>query len=388
MHWQTRIGVALLTTVSVGALAAPAQAASTGTAKVSGTTVLFTAASSATNKLVVKQTGRTVILDDRVAIKAGAGCKAVKGDKTKVKCTTKKYPKLIKVSLGHKNDIFRYTSTGATPVPASVSGGTGNDTITGSNARDVLNGDSGTDTISGGNGNDTLVGGKGNDRLSGGAGDDALTDDSGGDTLRGDAGNDRLSAGIGNDRLYGGAGNDSLTGGVEMDVMYGEAGNDRFSGMSGSDSIYAGPGTDTVSYSYVPAVASLRVELFDNRASVIYPYGAPDDNDYLSEVENLIGSAGDDHLFGDDGPNVIDGGAGADYLVGRDGDDTIFGGIGADDLVGDAGDDWLWTEPAGSNSGSESAYGYGNRTTSPGDTCYVPPVGVHEVIECETIPAA
>jgi hypothetical protein len=48
----------------------------------------------------------TITIDDRVAVKAGAGCKAVKGDKTKVTRTPKKRPTMVKAALGDKNDTF------------------------------------------------------------------------------------------------------------------------------------------------------------------------------------------------------------------------------------------------------------------------------------------
>jgi hypothetical protein len=38
--------------------------------------------------VVITRSGNTITIDDRVAISAGKGCKKVKGDKTKVICTT------------------------------------------------------------------------------------------------------------------------------------------------------------------------------------------------------------------------------------------------------------------------------------------------------------
>ena len=85
------LGTTAAAVASTALFAAPAQAASTGVAQVSGSaTVLFQAASGKTNGLIITISGRTVTLDDKVAIKASKGCKAVKKDKTKVKCTTSK----------------------------------------------------------------------------------------------------------------------------------------------------------------------------------------------------------------------------------------------------------------------------------------------------------
>ncbi|WP_439577096.1 M10 family metallopeptidase C-terminal domain-containing protein [Elioraea sp.] len=72
--------------------------------------------------------------------------------------------------------------------------------------------------------------------------------------------------------------------------------------------------------------------------------------DTLANIENLIGSAFDDVLIGNDGPNtlwggagndLLDGGAGRDVLYGGDGNDTLLGGAGNDVLVGGTGVDVL-----------------------------------------------
>ncbi|MEU4214236.1 hypothetical protein [Actinoplanes sp. NPDC026623] len=84
-QWLSRVGLALLTTVSAGALTAPAEAATTGVASVVETVkVQYQAASGKQNKVVATRSGNTITIDDVVAIKAGKGCKAVKGDKTSI----------------------------------------------------------------------------------------------------------------------------------------------------------------------------------------------------------------------------------------------------------------------------------------------------------------
>src|SRR5690349_6239628 len=61
--WLSTAGLALLTsTAAVGVLAAPAQAATTGVASVSGTKVVFTAGSNKTNRIVITRSGRTVTI--------------------------------------------------------------------------------------------------------------------------------------------------------------------------------------------------------------------------------------------------------------------------------------------------------------------------------------
>ena len=63
-----------------------------------------------------------------------------------------------------------------------------------------------------------------------------------------------------------------------------------------------------------------------------------------------LGTAGDDTITGDDGPDCIEGlggndtlngAGGGDYLEGDNGDDKLYGGAGDDTLQGDAGSDYL-----------------------------------------------
>lgn len=60
---------------------------------------------------------------------------------------------------------------------------------------------------------------------------------------------------------------------------------------------------------------------------------------YGSEIENAVGTLGDDLLVGNVLANLIQGGKGADRLVGGSGDDTLAGGAGVDRLFGNAGRD-------------------------------------------------
>jgi Ca2+-binding RTX toxin-like protein len=79
----------------------------------------------------------------------------------------------------------------------------------------------GNDVLAGARGliDGSISGGTGNDSMSSGLADDTLGGDSGNDTLRGNAGDDRLSGGTGTDRLRGGTGDDLLTGGAGVDVF-------------------------------------------------------------------------------------------------------------------------------------------------------------------------
>lgn len=91
------------------------------------------------------------------------------------------------------------------PVPTTLSGGDGDDTIIGGALADAISGGPGDDRLYGEGGNDNLVGGGGRDQLVGGDGDDQLNGGPGADRLYGNAGNDSLNGGsIGRDYLFGG----------------------------------------------------------------------------------------------------------------------------------------------------------------------------------------
>jgi Ca2+-binding RTX toxin-like protein len=168
---------------------------------------------------------------------------------------------------------------GITDVTTSLNGGPGKDSISGS--------DGGADSIDGAGDEDTI---------SGRGGDDTLLDGIA------DAAPNHLFGGAGDDVLRGGTGADQLDGGDGFDlVTYNDRGTDAASGVSVMLSGAAATGA-----------------------------GAPGENDSLTAIENLQGSAKNDTLVGDDGANTIQG---------LDGDDAISGGLGVDALFGNAGND-------------------------------------------------
>jgi ELWxxDGT repeat protein len=208
----------------------------------------------------------------------------------------------------------------------------GDDLIEGRGGTDRLQGEAGDDTLDGGDGFDqvgywesddgvaaslvTNTGGSGatgNDvflsieGLQGGAHHDTLTGDGGDNWLWGQAGNDTLDAGGGDDTVWGGVGDDTMDGGVGRDQLH-------FSYAGG-----AGGGV----------VADLGTG---------FSYSA-DGNDQFSNFEDVVGSEGNDTLYGDIGGNLLDGAGGDDELYGNYGDDTLIGGAGEDTLIGGVGVD-------------------------------------------------
>ncbi|MEU8238335.1 calcium-binding protein [Actinoplanes missouriensis] len=212
-RWLSRLGVIVVTAVGAGVLSAPgAQAASTGVAQVvwddDVQVVQYKAATGKANRVVVRSAAHGVTVDDTHRVKAGKGCKAIKGDRTKVYCGVGEWTQKVRIHTYDRND----TITNKTRLRLVAYAGSGNDTVTGGSSGDFLYGQSGRDTIHGRGGADYVVGGSGNDKVYGDTGDDRLFGDTGNDRLYGGAGRDALMGDQGRDKLYGGAGDDILAG--------------------------------------------------------------------------------------------------------------------------------------------------------------------------------
>ncbi|MFD1365659.1 calcium-binding protein [Actinoplanes sichuanensis] len=365
---------ALAVVASPFLFSSPASAAGAGSAKVVGTNkVQFTASAGSTNSLTITISGRTVTLDDRVAIKAGRGCKAVKGDRTKVRCITAKATTRLSASLGDRNDTLR----NKTSVYLYATGGSGADTLIGGSGRDDFYGGTGGDRLYGNNasdhlfgesGADRIVGGEGPDKLWAGSGDDRIWGGPGWDFIVGEGGDDIVAAGDDADYVYGSAGHDTLYGGAGEDIIGGNDGNDVIWGETGADKIEGGDGHDTIH-----AGSGERVTY--NGAVV---------------GDIAVGGLGDDHIFGEDDRDFIVGEQGGDELFGGAGDDYVTGGDGSDLVRGGEGDDLVAGGRIHVQAGLiEDRNGYdlvdGGTNTAVGDYCYVTVWSGDE--GCEVLPA-
>lgn len=157
----------------------------------------------------------------------------------------------------------------------------------------------------------------------------------GNDTLTGGVGNDTISGGDGDDTLFGGDGNDTLDGGAGVDQHFGGAGDDLILANYGAnDAFDGGTGNDTIDFSYSTQAAN-----FDLNTDVASFAGGG--TEAITNIENIIGTTGDNIITGDGGVNVLSGHDGADTLLGNGGNDVLDGGKGNDTLLGGAGDDTL-----------------------------------------------
>ena len=144
----------------------------------------------------------------------------------------------------------------------------------------------------------------------------------------------------GDDVFYGWGGNDVLYGGMGSDTLYGEMGDDLLVGGAGVDDLFGGFGSDTVSYADEGGFVNVDLAIGEARITYDIRLGTQL-ADRLSEVENVIGTARQDYLFGNDVANRLSGGGDDDRIGGRGGNDVLDGGDGNDVLDGGAGADLL-----------------------------------------------
>jgi Ca2+-binding RTX toxin-like protein len=124
-------------------------------------------------------------------------------------------------------------------------------------------------------------------------------------------------------------GNDTMIGSPGADTILGFDGNDVLIGGAGSDILNGGNGTDTVTY------AAAAAGLFAGLEDAQYNTGEAAGDTYQL-IENLVGSAFNDILYGDGNVNRLSGGAGNDAFVGKEAGDTFDGGTGYDTVAYDA----------------------------------------------------
>ena len=206
------------------------------------------------------------------------------------------------------------------------------------------------ENLIGSDSNDNLTGDDNPNRIDGAGGADLLTGLGGADTLIGGSGNDTIDAGDGFDLLNGGPGADFLQGdttGETKTAAYQANNVQSFRGVEdGRADVDDNPrmtatsyGGDTVTYAGSDRGVTLRLGALDVDGADNMFGGANAGDDFAStqatgsggyangdtvvNVENIIGSAHDDTLGGNNWFNVLTGGRGDDTLTGGDSADIF-----------------------------------------------------------------
>ncbi|MHA7772762.1 cadherin domain-containing protein [Roseibium sp. M-1] len=222
------------------------------------------------------------------------------------------------------NGGVTFTDTGV--AETSITGGSGNDTITAHSNGGNIDGGAGNDTLNGSTGSDKLQGGEGNDTLSGGAGADLLQGGAGDDTLK--MGGDGTWSGYSAVNTVTGD-TVSLTGKTKnSDVFQGGEGTDTLLGTSGSDAIFL---HDNFS--------GMHSEASGARLDSIEVVNLGAGNDILDMTSDVYTYTTDMTIDGGTGDDVIWAAAGNDTIRGGEGNDSLFGGLGNDSIDGGTGTD-------------------------------------------------
>lgn len=169
----------------------------------------------------------------------------------------------------------------------------------------------------------------------------------GNDHLQGTDLAEYLGGGYGDDSIACGAGNDWAFGGPGDDIVLGQADDDHLEGHVGNDALFGGDGND-----------GINGDLIGQTGNDYLAGGSG--NDWIaagSGADILLGGADNDWLFGEYGPDQLNGGSGNDVLIGdffasryvkpvaypKDppNDDALVGGAGNDFLMGGLGADLL-----------------------------------------------
>ncbi|MGD9814817.1 MAG: PQQ-dependent sugar dehydrogenase [Hyphomonadaceae bacterium] len=253
---------------------------------------------------------------------------------------------LYAISIG--GAIYRLT-----PVTTSADLG---DTLSGLGGNDTLYGGAGADTLDGGADNDRLVGGDGNDTLIGGSGADTLIGGAGVDTASYADSAAGVIVDLGSGASWDGVSNDvftsieNATGSAFNDTIYGTGGANLLIGGAGADALFGFDGVDTVSYA--ASNAGVTVNLLAGTGG-----GGHAQGDTLNTIENVIGSAFDDVFVSNAAANTFTGGAGRDTISyagtaqgvivdlvnGLTWDGAVNDVVsGIENMIGGAGNDQLW----------------------------------------------
>lgn len=218
--------------------------------------------------------------------------------------------------------------------------------VSGSNFDDNIYGDFGQNVLIGNGGIDIIRGLSGDDQIKGGGGEDHLFGDAGDDEIAGNAGHDYISTGSGDDFVDGGDGEDMLYyGGFVWPTPPTPARDDFWYTVDVIDP-FSTPGITGLPARISADFVTKTVQKFNGAGTLI-------GTDSFINVEEILGSTGNDDLNGSVNGEYLAGGSGndvisglgavageEDLLFGDDGDDIFnLTGLGQEVGRGDAGDD-------------------------------------------------
>ena len=112
-------------------------------------------------------------------------------------------------------------------------------------------------------------------------------------------------------------------------------------GGPGDDILDGGPGNNYVSYQDAPSALDIDLNIQNS-----YQGTGGSGSDWLSNIQDVFGSAFNDTIIGDGADNKLYGWDGGDNLNGGAGNDDLTGGSGADVLTGGPGADTFIYETA------------------------------------------
>jgi Ca2+-binding RTX toxin-like protein len=286
-----------------------------GSVYVSGGVLTVVGALGASSDMRIEQSASATTVSDPAGLDGiDPGCAQV--DPTHVSCSGLTS---VNVSGGDRNDTIRVTA----PLPATVSGGDGDDRLEGGPRGDALDGGAGNDTFVPGIGADRIVGSAGSDLADYGARTKPLTLSLDGQPNDGEA-LERDNIGTDVESLIGGSGNDRLTGSGVANGIWAQAGNDTVDGGGGGDWVNGGAGIDTADYSSRTKAVSLSLDGQWNDGE------AGEGDGIGADFERLVGGSGADTLRGGANADTLEGGSGNDSLDGLGGRDVVRGGPATD----------------------------------------------------------
>ncbi|MCC5622304.1 hypothetical protein [Nostoc sp. CHAB 5715] len=167
-------------------------------------------------------------------------------------------------------------------------------------------------------------------------------------TLTGTTGDDTLTGSEADEAFWGLAGNNTMRGNEGDDIFYAHGGADNIDGDDGSDTLDYRYATDAVIINLSTEIVAESTNFTDKFNAIENAVGSDFDDTIIgNDGDNiLVGRAGNDVINSDKGNDRLFGDSGDDLIQGDRGDDLLNGGAGNDTLTGGGGRDrFSFTQP-------------------------------------------